>query len=217
MRLITLPGVFRPRSDSWLLAEAVRAAVGPGDRVVDVCTGSGVIAVSAALGGAAHVTAIDVSRRAVITATVNGLLNGVRVHARRGDLLAPLEGATVDLIASNPPYLPGTDGPVRGAARAWEGGADGRRVLDRLIEDAPAHLRAGGTLMVIHSSLNGIERTHARMAAAGLVPEILHRERGPVGPLVAARATSLERRGLLAPGEREEDMAILSARLPGSR
>lgn len=195
-----------------MLAEAVRDTVRSGDRVVDVCTGSGVIAVTAALCGAGHVMATDVSRRAVLTAAANGLINGVRVHARRGDLLAPAAGVTFDVIASNPPYLPATVGPVHGAARAWEGGADGRRLLDRLIDAAPAHLRPGGVLLVIHSSLCGIELTHQRMHAVGLVPEVLHRERGPVGPLVAARASTLEAQGLLQPGEREEEMAILLAR-----
>ncbi|HUG86670.1 MAG TPA: HemK2/MTQ2 family protein methyltransferase [Euzebya sp.] len=212
MRLISLPGVFRPRRDSWLLAQAVRDVVRSGDRVVDVCTGSGVIAVSAALGGAGHVTAIDISRRAVLAAASNGLVNGVRIHARRGDLLAPAAGMTVDLIASNPPYLPATVGPVRGAARAWEGGRDGRQFIDRLIDAAPALLRPGGILLIIHSSLCGIELTHERMRAVGLLPEVLHRERGPVGPLVAARTTALEALGLLQPGEREEEMAILGAR-----
>ena len=214
MRLINLPGVFRPRSDSRMLAGAVREAVSPGDRVVDVCTGSGIIAVSAGLAGAGSVTAIDVSRRAVLTARVNGWLNGLRIHARRGDLLAAVPGQAFDVIASNPPYLPGTRGAGRGAARAWEGGGDGRVLLDRLIDTAPAHLRPGGTLIVIHSSLIGIERSTDRMRAVGLVPEVVRRERGPVGPLVAARATSLEARGLLAPGEREEEMAVIRATRP---
>lgn len=214
MRLLIPAGVFRPRSDSWLLARAVRDATRPGDRVADVCTGSGLVAVSAALGGAGHVVAIDVSRRAVLTAQLNGALNGVRIDARRGDLLAPVAGERFDLIASNPPYLPGLAGlarPARGPARAWEGGPDGRTFLDRLIAAAPAHLRPGGALLIIHSSLCGLDATQEHMRAAGLRPDILLRRRGPLGPLLTARAPSLEARGLLRPGEREEYIAILRA------
>jgi release factor glutamine methyltransferase len=211
MRLLIPPGVFRPRSDSWLLADAACDAVRPGHRVADVCTGSGVVAISAALGGASHVLAIDRSRRAVLAARINGMLNGVRIVARRGDLLAPAAGQRFDLIASNPPYLPGAAGPARGAARAWEGGLDGRMFLDRLIDAAPAHLAPGGALLVIHSSVCGLDLTWERMRTVGLQPDILLRQRGPLGPLLAARAPTLEAQGLLRPGERAEELAILRA------
>ncbi|MEA2249704.1 MAG: release factor glutamine methyltransferase, partial [Solirubrobacteraceae bacterium] len=68
MRLLTLPGVFRPRSDSWMLAAHLRGQLRPGAAVLDVCTGSGLLAVTAARHGAGSATAIDVSRRAVLTA-----------------------------------------------------------------------------------------------------------------------------------------------------
>jgi release factor glutamine methyltransferase len=213
MRLLTLPGVFRPRSDSWMLAEEVAAAAEPGDRVVDVCTGSGVIAVSAALAGA-DVTAIDVSRRAVVVAGLNAKLNGVVVDARRGDLLAPLRGERVDLIASNPPYVPGAETPARGAARAWEGGRDGRRFLDRLIADAPRHLRPGGALLVVHSSICGVEETQERMADAGLEPSVVRSERGPLGPIVRARLPELRAEGRIAGDADEEDVVLIRAALP---
>lgn len=212
MRLLIPPGVFRPRSDSRLLARVVRDAVRPGTRVLDVCTGSGIVAVSAALAGAGRVVAVDVSRRAVLTARLNGALNGVPVDGRRGDLYQAVAGERFDLIASNPPYLPsGDDAPVRGAARAWEAGNDGRALLDRLIDGASAHLRPGGSLLILHSSVCGLETTEERIHDAGLQPALLVRERGPLGPLLAARATTLEARGLLAPGDREEDIAIFRA------
>src|ERR671914_513187 len=89
MRVARLPGVFRPRSDTWLLAAALRRQPQlRGGAVLDVCTGSGALAVAAALAGARSATAVDVSRRAVLTARLNARLNGVRVEALRGDLLA---------------------------------------------------------------------------------------------------------------------------------
>ena len=62
-------------------------------------------------------TAVDVSRRAVLTVRFNARLNGVRVGARRGDLLAAVPGERFDLIVSNPPYLP-ADGAARAGPRA---------------------------------------------------------------------------------------------------
>jgi release factor glutamine methyltransferase len=212
MRLLIPPGVFRPRSDSWLLADAVRERVSPGDLVLDVCTGSGLVAVAAAQAGG-RTTAVDISRRAVLAARVNARLNGVAVETVRSDLLEALGDRRFHLIASNPPYLPGARGPVRGRARAWEGGPDGRAFLDRLIAAAPQHLFPGGTLIVVHSSVCGLEATVEGMRAAGLDPEVVLRHRGPLGPLLEARTADLERMELLRPGERTEDVAVLAGRL----
>ena len=99
MRLLTLPGVFRPRPDSWMLADVL---LPPDARVLDVCTGSGLLAVTAALCGA-RATGVDVSRRAVLCAALNARINGVRVRGLRGDLFAPVEGECFDAIVANPP------------------------------------------------------------------------------------------------------------------
>lgn len=213
MRLVTLPGVFRPRSDSWLLADVVSGSGwARGARALDLFTGSGVVGVAAARAGAGEVVAVDVSRRAVLTARLNGRLNGVRVRGVRGSLFAPVGGERFDLVTANPPYLPGEDDglPARGAARAWEGGRDGRLLLDRLCAEAPPHLRPGGRLVVVHSSLLGEEETLERLRAGGLEPEVPERRRGPLGPLLMARAPMLEARGLLAPGEREEEVLVFA-------
>jgi release factor glutamine methyltransferase len=213
MRLVPVPGVFQPRSDTWLLAARLRDELRPGATVLDVCTGSGAIAVSAALAGARAVTAIDVSRRAVLSARLNARVNGVRVRSLRGDLLAPVAGERFDVIVSNPPYLPaaGDALPRAGPARAWDAGRDGRALLDRICDAAPAHLAPGGVLMLVHSSLTGEEGTVSRLAAHGLEVDVIERRRGALGPLLAARAERLEARGLLRPGQREEEMLVVRA------
>jgi release factor glutamine methyltransferase len=211
VRLFTLPGVFRPRPDSWMLVRALRAeGLAPGARVLDVGTGSGLLAISAAQDGA-HATAIDLSRRAVLCAGLNARLNGVRVRALRGDLLDPVRGERFDVIVSNPPYLPaaGDELPTRGPARAWEAGRDGRALLDVLCEQAPDHLAPGGVLLVIHSELSQPDRTIAMLRERGLRAEAAMRHHGTLGPLMRSRAGMLEARGLLAPGARDEDVVIV--------
>jgi release factor glutamine methyltransferase len=201
-----LPGVFAPISDSWLLAGVVRDVVGAGARVLDVCTGSGVVGVTAALAGA-RVTSVDVSRRAAATAWLNARLNGARLRARHGDLLAPVAGERFDVIAANPPYVPAEreELPAAGPERAWEAGRDGRAVLDRLLAEAPALLSPGGVLLVVHSELIGTEETLERLAAAGLEAGVAARERGPLGPLMRERVE----RGLLQEPAREEEEVLV--------
>ena len=213
MRVVTLPGVFRPISDTWLLADALDAEALPdGARVLDLCSGSGALAIRAAR--RADATAVDISRRAVATIRMNAALNGVRVRAVRGDLLDAVPGERFDAIVSNPPYVPApTDElPTRGPERAWDGGRDGRALLDRICEAAPEHLRPGGVLLVVHSSLLGYDRTAELLSARGLEVDLAAQERGPLGPLMNGRRAHLEAVGLLEPGQREEDVLVVRGR-----
>jgi release factor glutamine methyltransferase len=182
--------------------------------VLDLCTGSGVLAVAAGLAGARSVTAVDVSRRAVLTARLNGLLNGVRVRARRGDLLDAVPGERFDVIVANPPYLPALQDDPRGLMRATEAGPDGRRFVDRLIDAAPERLAPGGVLLVVHSSINGVEPSLERLERSGLEPDVAAAHRGPLGPILTRRAPVLEDRGLLDRGEREEEVVVVRGRVP---
>jgi release factor glutamine methyltransferase len=211
MRIMTLPGVFTPLSDSWMLARALCRNLRPGQRVLDLCTGSGAIAVAAARCGAGPVTAVDVSRRAVMTVRINARLNGVRVRALRGDLFAPVAGERFDWIVSNPPYMPaaGDDLPTRGPQRALDAGTDGRILLDRICAQAAAHLGPGGAVMLVQNDLIGVEPTVAALERTGLRVDVVERRHGPLGPVLTARAPMLEARGMLEPGVREEDVVVV--------
>jgi release factor glutamine methyltransferase len=214
MRIATLPGVFRPISDTWLLAGALRR-LAPGARVLDACTGSGALAVTAALAGAREVTAVDVSRRAVLSARMNALLNGVTIRARRSNLFSSLGDQRYDVIVANPPYVPDPSGdrlPTRGPRRAWDAGRDGRIVLDRLIAEAPRHLRPGGTLLVVHSELCGTDVTLDGLRAVGLQSRVVARHHGPLGPLMRDRIDHLRERGALAADQTEEEVVVIAGR-----
>lgn len=210
MRLLPLPGVFQPPSDSYMLADELRRErLGPGVTVLDLGTGSGHLAVVAALAGASAV-AVDVSRRAVVSARLNGRLNGVRVTALRGDLFEPVAGRRFDVIVSNPPYLPHPDEalPRRGLRRAVDAGPRGRAFIDRICAQAGDHLRPGGVLLLVHSSVCGEGRTLGALAAAGLSAEVTARHRGPLGPRLQARVAWLRSQGMLLPADEEEVIVV---------
>jgi release factor glutamine methyltransferase len=194
-----------------LAAAIARQGLAEGARLLDVCTGSGMLAVAGALCGA-RATAVDVSRRAVWTARLNGRLNRVEVHALRGSLFAPVAGERFDLIVSNPPYVPSTEPtlPERGLKRAWEAGNDGRVLLDRICREAPDHLRPGGAILLVHSTLIGEERTHELLERGGLEVETIERRRGPLGPLMQQRV----REGVLPPDTTEEEVVIIRGTAP---
>jgi release factor glutamine methyltransferase len=214
VKLVRVPGVHRPVSDTWLLADAMRREGLDGASVVDLCTGTGALAISASRAGADRVTAIDLTRRAVTCARINSRLNGARVRVLRGDLLAPVAGESFDMIVSNPPYIPAeTDElPRHGPTVPLDAGYDGRALLDRICREGPAHLRPGGVILVVHSSICGTERTVEAFRGAGLQADVVVDKPGPLGPVMTARAAMLRERGLL--GEEDwEQIVVVRGRL----
>jgi release factor glutamine methyltransferase len=216
VRCVLLPGVFHPRSDTWLLAAAAcREPMLAGGRVLELCAGPALAGIAAARRAGARLTTVDVSRRAVVNARLNAALNGVRARALRGDLLEAVGDERFELILANPPYVPGPPPPTRGAERATDAGADGRAILDRICRDGPRHLAPGGTLLVVHSEVCGPQATLAALEQQGLRADVAARESGPLGPILEARRKQLEAHGQLQPGQRVEEVLVLRARLPG--
>jgi len=212
LRLVVPRGVYAPRSDTAFLADSLPAVTGA--EVLELCSGSGALALKAAARGAARVLAVDCSARAVAAARVNARLNRLgHVEVRRGDLLDALRPQErFDVIVANPPYLPAeVDDDPR-----WDAGADGRGVLDRIVAGAPARLRPGGRLALVQSGFAGVEKTVSALRRAGLDVAAPVERRGPLGPIAQARRAHLERRGVLARGATEEVMAVVVATRPAA-
>ncbi|HUQ64464.1 MAG TPA: HemK2/MTQ2 family protein methyltransferase [Acidimicrobiales bacterium] len=210
--LLRAPSVYRAQNDTWLLADALeREPAVVGGRVLEVCAGSGALAVAAARLGADSVTAGDISRRAVASSWLNARMRGLPVRVRRGDLFGPVKGELFDVILANPPYVPAAERcvPLGGAARSWDAGVDGRAVLERLCREAPAHLAPGGVLLMVFSALCGVELTVRRLEEAGLAVSVVARRTEPFGPVMNARIGLLEAQGLIAPGQRHEELVVL--------
>jgi release factor glutamine methyltransferase len=201
-----------------MLADQLRRErLGPGVSVLDLCTGSGHLAVVAALARASAV-AVDVSRRAMLSVRLNAVLNGVRVTARRGDLFTPVAGRRFDVIVSNPPYLPhpNEELPQRGLARAVDAGPRGRAFVDRICDQVGEHLTPGGVLLLVHSSVCGEAETLDRLSGHGLAAGVVFRHRGSLGPRLRARADWLRAQGLLLEADQEEMLIFRAIESPGA-
>lgn len=156
------PDVLIPRSDTETVVQVVLDRLtdrAQPRRGLDLCTGSGVLAVTLALElPGLTVVATDVSAAAAAVATGNVARHavGARVEVRVGDLWAPVGDERFDLIVANPPYirrgeLAGLDREVqREPVVALDGGADGLDVYRRLAAGLADHLAPGGLIAVEH-------------------------------------------------------------------
>ncbi|MDA1211701.1 MAG: peptide chain release factor N(5)-glutamine methyltransferase, partial [Planctomycetota bacterium] len=149
----------RPDTETLVLQVLDHAKAWPRPRILDVGTGSGCIAISIAHHlKNAIIAAVDLSPDALAVAQNNAKLHqvGDRIRFVRGDLFESLDAdASFDIIASNPPYvttgeLAGLDPDVRlhEPHLALDGGADGLKVVRRLIADAPRFLDEKGILLI---------------------------------------------------------------------
>lgn len=201
--------MYRAQHDTWLLARTlVTEKALPGSRVLDLCTGSGALAVVAALRGAAQVTAVDISPLAVLTARMNAAARRIPVRVVRGDLGA--HGAGYHFVVANPPYVPAAGVP--GARRrAWAAGPDGRSVLDRICVATPGLLGPGGVLLLVQSTLADERRTLARLAGSGLAATVVARRRLPFGPVLRRQRGWLREQGHVGPAQRTEELVVIRA------
>jgi release factor glutamine methyltransferase len=213
MRIVVFPGVLRPPSDAALLAGVMTRHELAGRTVLDLCSGTGILGLTAARLGA-RATAVDLSRRAVLNARLNARLNGLALEALRGDLFAPVRARRFDLIVSNPPYIPAPPGVApRGAARAWDAGPEGREFLDRVCDRAAEHLLPGGRVLLVHSSLARPEQTVSRLAAQGLEAAVASEHDGSLGPVGRERLDYLRSIGV-ADESLAERMVVVEGRVP---
>jgi release factor glutamine methyltransferase len=152
--------VYEPAEDTFLLAEKMR--VEEDDAVLDMGTGCGILVVLAAE-KAKSVLAVDINPYAIECAIKNAEMNGARerIEFRHGDLFQPIKpNEQFNLILFNSPYLPSEpDEEKSWVGKAWAGGRNGRKIIDRFIMNAPNFLAAGGRIQLVQSSLSDVNRT----------------------------------------------------------
>lgn len=163
LRLATDAGVFSREGvdrGTELLLEALE--LGPCELILDLGCGYGVIGmVAARLSEGGHVILTDVNERAVSLARANLKSNRIaNAEVRAGDLYTPVAGLAFDHIVCNPPL------------RA------GRRVVDRIVAEAPDHLQDGGSLWLVARTRQGAEALQGRMRSTFGNAEIVRRGSG---------------------------------------
>ena len=146
-----------PRPETELLAEAACKTVEDGDKVLDLCTGSGCIAVAIAkncAGRRVSVTAADLSDAAIMLAEENAKLNDVNINFVQSDLFGGVRGR-FNLIVCNPPYIKSADIPkLQKEVREYEprialdGGDDGLDFYRRLAKEVRSYLAKDGMLLL---------------------------------------------------------------------
>jgi release factor glutamine methyltransferase len=167
IRIRTERDVYEPAADTELLVRSIRLR--EGERVLEMGTGTGVIAIHCAKHGC-RVTATDVVAQALELARENAHRNTVEVDLREGDMFDPVDGR-YDVIIFNPPYLPTapedlTDSPLD---KALDGGPDGTSVTIRFLEQLREHLAAEGRAYIVVSSLQDGSKIEAAMHRQHLV------------------------------------------------
>lgn len=173
------PDVYEPAEDTYLLLDQLHSH--PGETILEIGTGSGLIALVCARAGSC-VVASDISRQATRNCQQNvtrnrSLLSG-SVETRQGDLFTVVKpGEMFDMIVFNPPYVPTSPGERFGRwlDLATSGGRDGLEVTARFIREVRQYLTPDGCAYTIISSRSPVEKLSALFQQGHVVGDVVGR------------------------------------------
>ena len=172
----THENVYVPAEDSYLLAENLE--VENGKSVLEIGTGSGIVAMYASK-LTDKVTATDINFDAIQLAESNFKANNIdNVELLFGNLFEPVKDRKFDVILFNTPYLPTEEGEVieDNLNYAFDGGLNGRKVIDLFLNEVKNHLNDGGIVQLIQSSLSDNDETLNKLDELGFISEIAKKE-----------------------------------------
>jgi release factor glutamine methyltransferase len=164
--------VYVPAEDSYLLADNLE--IEKGQSVLEIGTGSGVVAMYASR-LTDRITVTDINFDACELARKNFEENNIEnIEILFGNLFEPVKNRKFDVILFNTPYLPTEEGEVLEDTinYAFDGGLNGRKVIDMFLNEVGNHLNEGGTVQLIQSSLSGNDETLTRLDELGFIAEI---------------------------------------------
>ena len=164
--------VYVPAEDSYLLADNL--LIKEGQSVLEIGTGSGIVAMYASK-LTDEITVTDINFDACRLAEKNFRENGIEnIEILFGNMFEPVKNRKFDVILFNTPYLPTEDGGVLEDTinYAFDGGLNGRKVIDVFLNEVGNHLNEGGIVQLIQSSLSGNEETLDMLDKSGFIAEI---------------------------------------------
>jgi len=161
--------VYEPAEDSFLFAENLN--VHKSETVLDLGTGCGILGILAAERASA-VVSVDINPFAISCAKENAKLNDLqsKIYYVQGDLFTPLNASfKFDLVIFNAPYLPANEEEMESwIGRAWAGGSTGRQIIDCFITEAPKYLKDKGKVLLMQSTLAGVDETLRKFSDCGM-------------------------------------------------
>lgn len=169
--------VYIPSDDTFLLAENLE--IKEGQSVLEIGTGSGLVSMYASL-LTEDITATDINFNALELAEKNFKLNNINsIKLEFGDMFEPVKDKKFDVILFNTPYLPTDSDDIidDDLNYAFDGGLNGRKVIDRFINEVSNHLNDKGIVQIIQSSLSDNDRTLDMFDRNGFVAEIAESEK----------------------------------------
>ena len=164
--------VYIPAEDSYLLADNLE--IKSGQSVLEIGTGSGIVAMYASK-LTDDITVTDINFDACLLAEKNFKDNDIEnIEILFGNLFEPVKNRKFDVILFNTPYLPTEDDEVLDDTinYAFDGGLNGRKVIDLFLNEVGDHLNDGGIVQMIQSSLSGNEETLEKLDHLGFIAEI---------------------------------------------
>ena len=200
LELTVTPAVLIPRPETEALVDVALELLPAGGRVLDLCCGSGAVALSLAQEATVEVVATDVSADALEVAKANGQRCGLaeRVEWHCGDLFTPLRDTEpFDLVAANPPYVRSGDlAQLVPEVRDYEphlaldGGEDGLAYYRRIAQEAADFIRPGGYMLLEvgegqSAAVEGLLARSARLTEVQIRPDL-----NQIPRVVVARAAT---------------------------
>jgi release factor glutamine methyltransferase len=178
VRLSVPDDVYNPAEDSFMLADAAAKLRGG---VLEIGCGSGFASLCCAKAARTNkVLGVDIAPQAVNCARDNAKMNNIKnASFLSSDLFSRVPEKKFDAVIFNPPYLPtsGSDWIAGPLNHAFNGGKDGREVVDRFLARFDAFLRPGGVLLLVQSSLNDLEKTKKRLKGLGYSVRTIKQEK----------------------------------------